>query len=252
LGQLQRIDPTEVLSHSEIEKGAVTQKLVLSTGNSSDKIEFSYSWVCNNKLIEVKKMSKDTKNTTVKAIAKAEVPVKTVKPIKPVIAKRVPGKQVPAKSIPAVHVLTTFEDLIDNFRNNFIESIAYPWNWISLEPVVPAIPVREATVDLVDEGNRFVVHVELPGVSKDKIDVTLTKDSIEISAETDVEKKEKERNFDFVVRERVYTHVYKQLSFPEEVIPEKAESTFKDGLLEVCIPKKTTAPTPKKHKVTVK
>jgi len=87
--------------------------------------------------------------------------------------------------------LTTFEDLIDNFRNNFIESIAYPWNWISLEPVVPAIPVREATVDLVDEGNRFVVHVELPGVSKDKIDVTLTKDSIEISAETDVEKKKR-------------------------------------------------------------
>ena len=97
-----------------------------------------------------------------------------------------------------------------------------------------------------------MVHAELPGVAKDKIDVTLTKDGIEISAETDVEKENKEKNFDFVVRERVYSHVYKQLAFPEEVIPEKAESTYKDGLLEVCVPKKTTAPAPKKHKVAVK
>ena len=200
-------------------------------------------------------MSKEIKNTTVKAIAKTEVPVKTVKPAKPVLAKQVlakhvPAKHIAAKQVPAVHVLTTFEDLMDNFRNNFIESIAYPWNWVSLEPVVPAIPVREAPVDLVDGGNKFIVHAELPGVPKDKIDVTLTKDGIEISAETEVETEDQEKSF--VVRERVYSHIYKQLAFPEEVIPEKAESTFKDGLLEVCIPKKTIAPTPKRHKVAVK
>jgi HSP20 family protein len=179
-------------------------------------------------------MSKEEKKATVKAMAKTEG---TVKPV----------KHVPAKHVPAVHVLTTFDDLMENFRRNFIESIAYPWDWVSLEPVVP---IREATVDLVDEGNKFVVHAELPGVAKDKIDVALTKDGIEISAETDVETQDKAKNY--VVRERVYSHIYKQLSFPEEVIPEKAESTFRDGLLEVSIPKKTIAPAPKKHKVTVK
>jgi HSP20 family protein len=188
----------------------------------------------NNILIEVKKMTKEEKKTLVKAKLKTEVTVK-------------PAKNVPAKHVPAVHVLTTFDDLMDNFRRNFIESIAYPRDWASLEP---AVPVREATVDLVDEANRFVVHAEMPGVAKDKIDVSLTKDGVEISAETDVEKTDKEKNY--VVRERVYSHVYKQLSFPEEVIPEKAESTFKDGLLEVRIPKKTIAPAPKKHKVAVK
>jgi HSP20 family protein len=182
---------------------------------------------------------KEEKKAPVKAIAKAGVVVKPV--------KNVPAKRIPVKQVPAVHVLTTFDDLMDNFRKNFIESIAFPFEWISLEPVVP---VREATVDLVDEGNKFVVHAEMPGVAKDKIDVALTKDGIEISAETDVEKEDKEKNF--VIRERVYSHIYKQLSFPEEVIPEKAESTFKDGLLEVSIPKKTIAPAPKKHKVTVK
>jgi HSP20 family molecular chaperone IbpA len=193
-------------------------------------------------------MSNEEKKAPVKAIAKSET---TAKPVKTVLAKhvpaKVPAKRIPAKQVPAVHVLTTFEDLMENFRRNFIDSIAFPFDWISLEPVAP---VREATVDLVDKGNRFVVHAELPGVAKDKIDVSLTKDGIEISAETDVEKEDKEKNF--VVRERVYSHVYKQLSFPEEVIPEKAESSFRDGLLEVIIPKKTVAPAPKKHKVTVK
>jgi HSP20 family protein len=190
------------------------------------------------KLIEVKKMVKEEKKAPVKAIAK-EVPVKPL--------RKVPAKHVPAKQVPAVHVLTTFDDLMNDFRRHFIENIAFPWDWVSVESVVP---VREATVDLVDEGNRFVVHAELPGVAKDKIDVALTKDSIEISAETDVEKEDKGKNF--VVRERLYSHVYKQLSFPEEVIPEKAESTFRDGLLEVGVPKKTIAPAPKKHKVAVK
>jgi HSP20 family protein len=169
------------------------------------------------------------------------------KPVVNIPVKRLPTKRIPAKHVPAVHVLTTFDNLVDDFRRNFIESVAFPWDWVSLEPIAP---VREATVDLVDEGNRFVVHVELPGVAKDKIDVALTVDGIEISAETDVEKQDTSKNF--VVRERVYSHVYKQLSFPEEVIAEKAESTFKDGLLEVCIPKKTIAPAPKKHKVVVK
>jgi HSP20 family molecular chaperone IbpA len=178
-------------------------------------------------------MTEKEKKTPVKAIAKAEA----VKPL----------KKFPAKHVPAVHVLTTFDDLVENFRNNFIESIAFPWNWVGLEQ---SHAVREATVDLVDEGNKFVVHAEMPGVAKDKIDVALTNDGIEISAETDVEKENKERNF--VVRERIYSHIYKQLSFPEEVIPEKAESTYRDGLLEVSVPKKTIAPASKKHKVIVK
>ena len=199
-------------------------------------------------------MSKEEKKTPVKAVARAEAPAKSMKdvpakhlPAKLIPAKHVPAKHIPAKHIPAVHVLTTFDDLMDDFRRNFFESIAFPWDWVTVEPIVP---VREATVDLVDEGKTFVVHAEMPGVAKDKIDVSLTKDGIEISAETDVEKEDKGKNF--VVRERTYSHVYKQLSFPEEVIPEKAESTFKDGLLKVSIPKKTIAPAPKKHKVIVK
>ena len=171
------------------------------------------------------------------------------------VEKKVPVKAIvkagraikPNVHVPAKHVLTTFDQLMEDFSRNFRESIWAPWDWIGVEP---ALSLREAPADLVDAGSKFLVHAEMPGIPKDKIDVTVTKDGIEISAETSFEKEEKEKNF--VVRERDYAHVYKRMSFPEEVIPEKAESTLKDGLLEVSIPKKTPAPEPKKHKVIVK
>ena len=99
-------------------------------------------------VIEVKKMTEIQKKATVKAIAKSEI---AAKPIKTALAKhvpaKVPAKRIPAKQVPAVHVLTTFDDLMEDFRKNFIESIAFPFEWISVEPIAP---VREATVDLVE------------------------------------------------------------------------------------------------------
>ena len=52
----------------------------------------------------------------------------------------------------------------------------------------------------------------------------------------------------FVVRERGYSEICKKMSFPEEVIPEKAGGTQKDSLFEIRIPKKTSTPEVKKHK----
>lgn len=97
-------------------------------------------------------MSKEEKNAPVKPIEKAKA---IVRPVKNLPAKNVPSKRVLPKHVPAVHVLTTFTDLMEDFRKNFIENIAFPFDWIDLETVAP---VREATVDLVDEGNRFVVQ----------------------------------------------------------------------------------------------
>jgi hypothetical protein len=55
----------------------------------------------------------------------------------------------------------------------------------------------------------------------------------------------------FVRRERTYSRIHRSLAFPEEVIPDRAEATLKDGLLEVRIPKKTPTEV-KKHKVEIK
>lgn len=115
-----------------------------------------------------------------------------------------------------------------------------------IRPFEAILSRREACVDLVDTGTKFKVCAEIPGIPKDKIDVTITKDGIEISGKAEIERREEEKGF--VVRERGYSEICKKMSFPEEVIPEKAGGTQKDSLFEIRIPKKTSTPEVKKHK----
>ncbi len=158
----------------------------------------------------------------------------------------------PRKSMYPLDIFDAFDDMFDDFRRSFRESLSSwrPWRWGAVERAIPEFPFREACTDIVDSGNEFQVCAEVPGIPKDKIDITITKDSIEISAETEAVKEEKEKGF--VHRERRYSRVYKKLIFPEEVLPEKANATVKDGLLEVSIPKKNPTKEPKKHKIKIK
>lgn len=143
-----------------------------------------------------------------------------------------------------------FDELMENMRRDFFR----PWGtrrygimpWMRF----PSRPGRrEADIDLVDNGKEYEVHVEIPGIPKDKIDVNVTKNALEISAKADVERNEEEKNF--VIRERGYSEIFRHMSFPDEVLPEKAEATFKDGLLKIKIPKKTPMPEAKRHKVEI-
>ena len=92
--------------------------------------------------------------------------------------------------------------------------------------------------------------VEVPGIPKDKIEVTVTKDGIEITGKAEVERRGEDTGF--VVRERNYAEIYRKMSFPEEVLPESAEATINDGLLKITVPKKTSTHDATKHKVAIK
>jgi HSP20 family protein len=119
-----------------------------------------------------------------------------------------------------------------------------PWS-----PLFEPPEVREPSTDLVDAGKEYRVHAEIPGVPKENLNITVAARSIEIEGEakTDIEEEKEE----FVHRERTYSKVHRSLAFPEEVVPDQAEATLKDGLLEVRIPKKIPTEV-KKHKVAIK
>jgi len=55
-----------------------------------------------------------------------------------------------------------------------------------------------------------------------------------------------------VYRERRYASFKRVLTLPAEVIPEKTEATFSNGLLEVVMPKKEPTPAEKKVNVGIK
>jgi len=108
--------------------------------------------------------------------------------------------------------------------------------------------VREPTIDVQDKGVEFLVTAEIPGVSKDDVEIRATPNSLEIRAETRGEQETKDETYIF--RERNYSAYYRSLPLPDEVVPEAVAATMKDGTLKVRLPKKELTPPPKS--VTVK
>ena len=106
---------------------------------------------------------------------------------------------------------------------------------------VPVAPPAEMTfrappVDVVDEGDKIRVVAEIPGVNKDDLDVRVFEDSVVIRAERKHEKKQNDRGY--FLRERSYSSYYRTIALPAPVVPEKAEATYRNGVLELILPKK--------------
>ena len=97
---------------------------------------------------------------------------------------------------------------------------------------------REPLSDIFETDNEIVIVTELPGVNKDDIKISASEDSIEIKAEVREEKVKRENYFS---QERRYKGFYRSLSLPVKVDPTKAKATYKNGLLEIRLPKKEAA-----------
>jgi HSP20 family protein len=149
-------------------------------------------------------------------------------------------------------IFHAFDEMWEGFRRDFLRPWR-PWGFWGRPwrrgARLAALAPRTACMDLIDAGDAYQVCAEVPGIPKEKIDVTITKDGIEISGKAVVERREEERGY--VVRERGYSEIHRRIAFPEEVIPEEAEATLKHGLLEVKVPKKTPTPEVKRHKVEI-
>lgn len=100
----------------------------------------------------------------------------------------------------------------------------------------PEIGVREPYADIIEKDREIKVVVEMPGVEKQDIKINATENSLEVSAE--VKKEEKEEKEGYVRRERRFSKFYRAFTLPAEVDPSKAKATFKNGILEVTLPKK--------------
>jgi HSP20 family protein len=109
--------------------------------------------------------------------------------------------------------------------------------------------VRLPYADLIDSGKEYRVMAEVPGIPKDKLDITVTDREIKIEGEAKTDLHEEKEGF--VRQERGYSRISRRLAFPEPVVAEKAEASLNNGVLEVKVPKK--APTTfTRRKISVK
>jgi HSP20 family protein len=93
-------------------------------------------------------------------------------------------------------------------------------------------------LDVHEGDGSYTVKAEVPGVSKDDIDVRIDGSQVTISAE--VKKDKEEKKGDRVLRsERQYGYASRSFTLACEVDEAKAAAKYQDGILELTLPKKT-------------
>ena len=141
------------------------------------------------------------------------------------------------------------DDILGEFRRSFDDLMAPFFPLTEIEQEL-RLPTRYAQVDLIDNGDSFTVNAELPGFTKDQVDVQINKDGLAIRAECKEDKEGKRKNY--LHRERAYSSLQRFIAFPEEVNPAKVEGSMKEGVLELKVPKKEPKPEEKPRKVELK
>jgi len=126
-----------------------------------------------------------------------------------------------------------FNDLVDDlFKGFLVRPMVY-------EGAQPAAQPR-VRLDVTEKDGAYVVAADLPGVKKEDIQVAIDGAQVTLSAEVKREKDvaEGER---VLHTERSYGKLTRSFSLPQELDEAKAEAKFRDGVLELTLPKKAAA-----------
>jgi len=108
----------------------------------------------------------------------------------------------------------------------------------------------QPTLELQDRGDHFSLMAQLPGFSKDDVEVRINSGSLELKAEKKAESKSKTGE-----RERVqssYSFFHRFITLPDDVVASKADGTMKNGVLELTLPKRQVKPKDSLRRVDLK
>jgi len=132
----------------------------------------------------------------------------------------------------AKEMRSKFEDLnrnMEKFRRTYID----PW-------FHPESEENEAgtRVSICDYGDQYYVGIEVPGVDGNGLRVEATNYELTVEGDTDEKWEMNASKAKVLVNERTTGKISRKLTFSEEIKPEEAKATLKNGVLSVTIPKK--------------
>jgi len=147
-------------------------------------------------------------------------------------------KEHNVKKTESGHALNSFEEMEHMFEDFFAHRWMHPFDvghslW--RDRATPFMVRMAPRVDIVNRDNEVILRAQIPGVDKKDLDISLTDNVITLKGHTSHE--EKEERGDYYRRECSSGSFSRTFTLPSEVDGSKAKATFKDGVLELTIPK---------------
>ena len=124
-----------------------------------------------------------------------------------------------------------FNELVDDlFKGFFVRPLAF-------EPRAELVRMK---LEVAEKNGTYLVTAELPGVRKEDINVTVDGAQVTLAAEVKREKEAAE-NDRLLHTERSFGKLTRTFTLPQELDEAKVEAKFRDGILELALPKKAAA-----------
>lgn len=138
---------------------------------------------------------------------------------------------------PTHRMSAPFEEFDRFFEQLRSRDWMHPFHWP--DTVQSHIPMfaegRIPKVDIIDNDNDMLIRAELPGVDKKDLDISMTDNTVTIKAKTNYETKEEKSDY---YRSEIAQGMYtRTIGLPADVDIDKAKSSFKNGVLELTVPK---------------
>lgn len=136
-----------------------------------------------------------------------------------------------------------FDRMFEDFWRRPFPSAWRPERWWP----TAGISMRMPAVDMFEEKDDIILKAELPGMEKNDLEVQISGSTVTLKGEKKKREEVKEENYYY--SERSHGSFVRNIELPCEVKSDQVKAAFKDGVLEVRLPKTEEA---KKKSITVK
>lgn len=114
--------------------------------------------------------------------------------------------------------------------------------WKPVPRTAEAPAVNRARMDVFDKGDKFEVKVDLPGVKKQDIEVSVEGNRVSVLA-TVKEEKEARADGNVLHAERCTTHYARSFELPVDIDESGSAAVYENGVLSLTLPKRASATT---------
>lgn len=139
---------------------------------------------------------------------------------------------------------TYFDEMERQFERFFRQPFSFMPSMLLRD--FPRAAELTPSVDIFEEGGELVVKADLPGIAKEDLNVSITENTLTITGEK--KKEEKIEKKDYHRFERSYGSFSRSFRLPDNVSADKSKASFKDGVLEIRVPKTRES---KQKKITI-